>query len=121
MEHFNFKDAFKVFASLYRYRKTINPAKIGKTLKWFFTHPVIVKCIPYIAVFQRYVTIPAMVFAFTAAGWCISTLFLLKTNNILGSMGIMIMFVVITILEVYCIFKATPKFKIKFIITEDYE
>lgn len=129
MEHFDYKDAMKVFAFIYKHKNILNFAKIGKTLmwvlinikkalKWLFSRSILIKSVPYVAAFTLCIVIPSYFFSAFASGCCVSVLYLLKTQNIWGFIGLMLLFVFFAFVGSYCLYKATPKIKIRLTITE---
>lgn len=118
MEHLDYNFLFRVFAFLFRYRKTLRLSKAWKAVKWLFTRPAVVRAMPYLAAFQRYVSIPAYFLVAFAAGCCVSAQLLIKTQSVLGFIGLMLLFTLLAYSGARCLYRATPKVRVRLTITE---
>ncbi|HEU65213.1 MAG TPA: hypothetical protein ENN57_00935 [Chloroflexi bacterium] len=118
MDHIDYNFLFKVFAFLFRYRKAFKLSNAGKALVWLFTRPAVARAMPYLIAFQRYVSIPAYFLVIFAAGCCTSAQHLIRTQSVLGFIGLMLLFNLLALIGARCLYRATPKVRVRLSITE---
>ena len=67
-----------------------------------------VKALPYVAVIQKFVSIPLYFIYVFAAGCCVSALYLIKHENVWGFIGLMLLFNVLAFVGSYGLYKTIP-------------